>query len=817
MNVSNYTLLRHDRTNRQGGGVALWISNDLHVQQICVDSPGSSDWNFVCFYCSNLNFVFWCLYVPPVTSVNQQVVNHIISLIVNYTDRILIAHPDAKVVICGDVNQMNFDGLINQLNLINTVVDPTRGNRILDIMLISDSVRYDDYSTTVGPPLANSDHRSILFNPSSTPMQINTIFKTVHDLRESNVMKCVSAINEINWDPIFNGEQYNLDEKCEYFHSSIKNCINEHIPSHTVTYSDRDKPWITPLTKHLINLRWNAYRAKNFSVYNHLKYKVKNEIQKSKLIWAHKNQTNAKNIWKTVNQVLGKNSSNSMVRFYNSFNNSIMAGNSINDHFASIFTNTSTYDVDVLDDKWCPTTSSYDIWQLIQTIPDGKAFGSDGVLTSLYKKASFVIADPISHLINLSLQQRKVPILWKTAHVIALPKCSVPTINDLRPISLIPLPAKILEKVVYKSLKHQFVENFGMDQFGFRPRSSTTAALVSLHDAITRSLDKPTVGGVQVTSYDYSKAFDTLKHDIIIRQVLERKFPTGFVLWLNNYLQNRSQQVRIGNSLSDLVSVTSGVPQGSIIGPCLFNVVISDLKLSTSSTSLLIKYADDTTHFSQLTKGSENKHILAEHIQITQWSETNELKLNTTKSKTLNIITSSSVSGIQLPDIPVVNELKLLGFTHTSDATWNQHIDNIVSISSRRLYALRVVKPFVDHDTLTHIYFSIVRSLLEYCSPVFVGINEKQSSKLNNVQRRAHAIICGQNCVNECLPSLDFRRKCAAKKLVLLAMKDANHVLNNLLPRISKSHRSGVRFLIDACQTNRRSTSCIPFSCTNLF
>jgi hypothetical protein len=339
---------------------------------------------------------------------------------------------------------------------------------------------------------------------------------------------------------------------------------------------------------------------------------------------------------------------------------------------------------------------------------------------------------------------------------------------------------------------------------------------VSLHDSITRSLENPTIGGVQITSYDYSKAFDTLKHDIIIRKVLEKKFPTGFVLWLNNYLQNRSQQVRIGNSLSNIVNVTSGVPQGSIIGPCLFNVVISDLKLSTYSTSLLMKFADDTTHLSQLTKGSENKHILAEHILITQWSETTELKLNAAKSKTLNIITSSTVSGTQLPGIPVVNELKLLGITLSSDASWNHHIDNIVSLSSRRLYALRVIKPFVDHATLIHMYSSTVRSLLEYCSPLFVGINEQQSTKLNKLQRRAHAIICGQNCVSECLPSLDVRRKCAAKKLVLLALQE-NHVLHNLLPRISKSHRNGVRFLNDACKTNRRLNSCIPFSCTNLF
>ena len=160
--------------------------------------------------------------------------------------------------------------------------------------------------------------------------------------------------------------------------------------------------------------------------------------------------------------------------------------------------------------------------------------------------------------------------------------------------------------------------------------------------------------------------------------------------------------------------------------------------------------------------------------------------------------------------------MKLLGVTFSSDLSWCKHIDNIVSISSRRLYAHRVIKPFVSKDFLLGVYFAIVRNLVEYCSPLLVGINTKLSAKLDQIQRRAHRIICDQNCDCDRLPPLVHRRCSAAKKLVLLSLHDAEHLLHALLPRASASKRNDVRFLFEPYSTSRRQTSCIPYTCINL-
>ena len=146
-----------------------------------------------------------------------------------------------------------------------------------------------------------------------------------------------------------------LDDKCYEFHSLINKSVVKSIPSHVVSYSDKDKPWITPVTKHLINQRWKAYRCGNFPIYHHLKMKIKLEIKKSKLIWAKKSQYDAKSAWNSVNVLLGKNFTDPLARLYNSFPAIPDAAAAINFYFGSIFTNTSKLQFDIVDDgKWCP-------------------------------------------------------------------------------------------------------------------------------------------------------------------------------------------------------------------------------------------------------------------------------------------------------------------------------------------------------------------------------------------------------------------------------------------------------------------------------
>ena len=309
------------------------------------------NWNFVYFYCINLNLIFWCVYIPPTVSTNLAAAHKVASFIVSITDSTLISHPDAKVFICGDINQIDYTILTGPLNLVNTVLEPTRKMALLDVILISDSISSCDFKTSVGPPLGNSDHKIILFEPSNYKKKRNIIFRTVYDLRDANIDSFVSAISGEQWVSILEDEHIDIDSKCDYFHSILNRYIDLYIPSHTITCTDRDKPWITPIVKHLFNLRWSAYRAKNFLLYNHFKTKVKLEIQKSKIIWAQKNRKNAKQIWNSVNQILGKSSANCLTRLINDYPCATSAANAINSQLAKVFGSASSYDCNIIDDN----------------------------------------------------------------------------------------------------------------------------------------------------------------------------------------------------------------------------------------------------------------------------------------------------------------------------------------------------------------------------------------------------------------------------------------------------------------------------------
>ena len=240
------------------------------------------------------------------------------------------------------------------------------------------------------------------------------------------------------------------------------------------------------------------------------------------------------------------------------------------------------------------------------------------------------------------------------------------------------------------------------------------------------------------------------------------------------------------------------------------------MSINSQIGSIIVKYADDTTTISPLFKDSTNSHISDEHDIIVQWSASNGLKLNASKSKSL-IFGSKAAKGIKLTDIPIVDDLKLLGITFSSDLSWQKHINNIVLASTRRLYALRVLKPLVSKDVLSHVYIALIRSLLEYCSPLFVSLNAGLSATLNRIQHCTHFIICRKYCDWNCLPSLDERRFLASKKLIISATTNDSNLLNNLIPRVSYSKRNGLRFLIDFASTTRRLNSCISYTCTKLF
>ena len=207
--------------------------------------------------------------------------------------------------------------------------------------------------------------------------------------------------------------------------------------------------------------------------------------------------------------------------------------------------------------------------------------------------------------------------------------------QNYRPISLLPVISKIFEKVVFHQLYEYFETNnlFNPNQYGFRKNYSTELALLHFTDKIINELDKSNTP--LALFLDLSKAFDTLNFKILLDKLTYYGISTKCLTWFNSYLVNRKQYVQMENIKSDKMTILTGVPQGSVLGPLLFIIYTNDI-INCSTHFHPVIYADDTTliNTSINLKNDQNVVILNQELdKIYQWLNTNKLSLNISKTK----------------------------------------------------------------------------------------------------------------------------------------------------------------------------------------
>ena len=808
----NYTLHRADRLDKKGGGAAVWVSNAINHIRVINPLLKPKFIDCVWLFFKNHNTLLINIYIPPLHAVNDHIL--INQYIIDSVDWFVNSHINCSLIICGDLNRFDATTICSHLDIVNLVTAPTRGAVILDGFFISiDACKL--YRVNVCDPIGSSDHNSLLSTPVHLSKPSIPVTRQVYDMRQSNINNFVNAAQSINWSHLYRSD-LPVSLKCDIFHETLSDCFVANIPSHDIVLFGTEPPWFTPALKFVINQRWYAFRSGDMNRFNLLKSKVKSMIAVAKSNWAKNCGSSSKSMWKTVNSLTGRSTqSNPLLNLFNDFDNSLTCANAINLSFASCF-QTDNHPVTKLPEsdhsldskRWFCDITPFLVFKALNSYPAHKASGSDLIPTILYKHVAHLVCDPLCHIYICSIEECCFPDAWKVAHVTPVPKCRSPTLLDLRPISLLSVPSKIFERFVFNSLSHFFFDNYGLNQFGFRPKSSTCSALITLHDFVTRMLDRTDVTGVQIVSYDYSKAFDKLCHSVIFRRLCEIGFPNDFIVWIMSYLSNRRQSVRVASTLSDLVDVTSGVPQGSVLGPALFSIVVADFQLSTPFPCL-IKFADDFEIAYPLFVNSDNTHVINEHNALIQWSTDNHLCINHRKCFSLFIPRTISATPINIPNVNSVDELKLLGVTFTSNFNFNVHIKNIIATASRNLFALRTVKPFISRKNCVSVYSATVRTHLEYCSSLFIGTSFCNTLALDYVQSRAHRIICNSSCDCSLLPSLTCRRNDHAVKLFLASSKDPTHILNPILPPVSILNPN--RFIQPSSRTSRRLNSFVPF------
>ena len=458
-----------------------------------------------------------------------------------------------------------------------------------------------------------------------------------------------------------------------------------------------------------------------------------------------------------------------------------------------------------------------DVKKVIDSLATKNSCGVDAISTKLIKMLSDAIAGPLTVIINQSLFTGIFPDKLKIAKVIPLYKKDDPHIVDnFRPISLLPAISKIFEKIVFNQVYAYFDRNklLYTSQYGFRKLHSTELASLELVDRVRSDIGN---GKMPISIFlDLSKAFDTLDHSILLRKLTHYGLSQTAIRWFSSYLIGRRQLVEFDGTKSTLVSISTGVPQGSILGPLLFIIYMNDIHVASDKFNAII-YADDTNLLSSLcsfnvnlqgnatnmTELSSNINIELDNIQ--EWLNINRLSLNVQKTKFMIFHNYQRDFSHFIPEIMIngqlverVTEFNFLGLTIDEHLNWKSHIQKVSNKVSRSIGVLNRLKKFLPLTVLRILYNALI--LLHFQFSILAwGFNP---GRLNKLQKRAIRVITSIKYnahVEPLLKMLNLLRLTDIFKINLLKLfykfkhNQLPHYLKTMLSDADKLHTYNTR------------------------
>ena len=361
-----------------------------------------------------------------------------------------------------------------------------------------------------------------------------------------------------------------------------------------------------------------------------------------------------------------------------------------------------------------------------------------------------LVVVPLCRIINLSFSTGVFPDVLKVAKVIVLHKGgSTQDVNNYRPISLLSIFDKIIEKLMHERL-YNFLELndvLFLNQFGFRKKHSTAHSLIEITEQIKETIDKGKFGcGIFI---DLKKAFDTVNHQILLTKLEHYGVRGSLLQWFESYLTNRKQYVFLNGVSSDTMLMTCGVPQGSVLGPLLFLLYINDLPNISDKLKFFL-FADDTNIYYESDDLKTLEKVVNHELKsLSLWLNLNRLALNV--GKTNFVIFRSSKMPMNHNVTLILNRkaisqkdhVKYLGVLMDQHLTWKYQITNVSKKISRGVGILGKLRTFVNLDILINIYYCLVYSHLTYGIEAWGSASKTETEKLLILQKKAVRILTG--------------------------------------------------------------------------
>ena len=496
---------------------------------------------------------------------------------------------------------------------------------------------------------------------------------------------------------------------------------------------------------------------------------VKSEIAKNKrkyFDWYFKsNIDNSKKIWKGINEIIHNRSSKDNEEIFLDDNGSIITDQKkVANKFNKFYTNVADQLVRKLGN---PTTKFQDylknpnkhsiflnetdpgeIATLIHKLDVSKSGDIYGINARLLKDAGPSMATNLSIIFNLSIRLGIFPQPLKTAKVIPIFKADSKMLpGNYRPISLLPIIGKLLERIIFKRLS-SFVQKYNLlfnRQYGFQTGKSTEHAHIDIQNSILNALEKKEIPCCLFL--DFAKAFDTVNHSILLQKLNHYGIRGNALSLIESYLKDRDQCVQVNNATSDFEFIKHGVPQGSILGPLLFLLYINDIAESSHKLDFYL-FADDTTIFLSDTNAQNLEETLNNELaRVSEWLVANKLSLNVGKSNFLlfrqnNKQPPPSIN-VKINGLPVdeKDHAKYLGILIDNKLSFKNHIDHVKSRLVRGCAILAMVRHYVPKQILINTYNAHIQPHIDYCLPVWGYTYKTHLLPVQRQQRKAVRIV----------------------------------------------------------------------------
>ena len=841
-----YPIFRLDRTDRGGGGCAVFFRNNLCVTRLSHLEVPDIEAMWFKVRSNNNVFILCVCYRPPDSPT---------SFWDTFQTQLDLAKQESvnNILITGDLNSDPHSNsgtylfsFANQNHLTVHVDEPTRITEhtatILDQIL--SNMPYFVEDVTVLPPLTDNDHCTVSCKVLFKSVKKSSYNRRVWLYNRADFEGFRETLSNFDWNQCFLSES--IHEICDNWTSTFLNIAMQFIPNKLVTIRPNDNPWYSSelrcMKRKVDRLHSKAKKSSNNpEVWTRFR-QLRNEYcrclkqaehdYENKLSETLKDSTNLnpKMWWKVAKSFLGYNNDSSYppiktgdsVLFDDfskaeAFNSFFLGHSNIDTSNATLPDPVRNHEQEISNFD----ITAQDVIDQLKCIDTSKSTGPDNISPRMLKEAGESISYPLSRLFQLSLNTCTVPQSWKQANVLPLHKKNEKDImNNYRPISLLSCVGKIFERLVFKQVFNFFRENNLITSFqsGFMPGDSTVNQLVQLYHIFCEALDMKK--DVRIVFCDISKAFDRVWHEGLIYK-LEAMGITGNLLsWFKNYLKDRQQRVIIQGKTSSWGDIKAGVPQGSILGPLLFLVYINDITNNISSNIRL--FADDTTIFVTVDDATEAAEVLNSDLRcISNWAT--RWLVTFSPPKTECMLVSLRKNSLNHPallfnnnELTNVKTHKHLGLVLSDDLKWDNHIDNIVKTAGKRVDVLSRLMFKLDRHTLEILYTAFIRPTLEYGDVLLSNITDMQCEKLELVQKRVGKIVSGairgvsRDVIYHELgwETLEERRK---KHMLLLFHKIVHGkspaYLSALLPyRVQQQSTYELRNSDDFIQYNTRTT-----------